>query len=109
MLAFKEGVFPRKLTFITLQAFEDCVLPLGGGPDGKSPIFIPKGGVIVYSVWAMGRNKQFFGEDALEFRPERWETLRPGWEYLPFNGGPRICIGRKLLLTVSSQYELARD
>lgn len=33
------------------------------------------------------------------FRPERWEdgTLheRIGWGYLPFNGGPRICLGRK--------------
>ena len=42
----------------------------------------------------MHRRKDFYGEDAEEFKPERWETLRPGWEYLPFNGGPRICIGR---------------
>lgn len=43
----------------------------------------------------MHRRKDFYGEDSDEFKPERWETLRPGWEYLPFNGGPRICIGRK--------------
>jgi len=48
----------------------------------------------------MHRRKDYFGEDAEDFRPERWlddpETgkkgLRPGWEFLPFNGGPRICL-----------------
>ena len=43
----------------------------------------------------MHRRRDYFGEDVEVFRPERWETLRPGWEYLPFNGGPRICLGRE--------------
>ena len=43
----------------------------------------------------MHRREDLYGSDAAEFRPERWETIRPGWEYLPFNGGPRICLGRK--------------
>lgn len=73
----------------------DTVLPLGGGPHGKSPLFIPAKTYVQYSVFTMHRRKEFYGEDAEEFKPERWETLRPGWEYLPFNGGPRICIGRK--------------
>lgn len=77
------------------MALKDTVVPLGGGPDGKSPVFIPKGWTLAWSVWTMHRRKDLFGEDAEEFKPERWETLRPGWEYLPFNGGPRICIGRQ--------------
>ena len=32
------------------QAVRDTTLPLGGGPDGKSPIFIPKGRDILYAV-----------------------------------------------------------
>lgn len=40
-----------------------------------------------------------WGEDASNFRPERWEGRRPGWDYLPFNGGPRICIGQQFALT----------
>ena len=77
------------------MAIHDTVLPVGGGPDGKSPFFVPAGSLVGWSAYAMHRRKDFFGEDAEEFRPERWEKLRPGWEYLPFNGGPRICIGRE--------------
>jgi len=81
------------------MAMTDSVLPLGGGSDGRSPIFVPKGTTVVYNPYAMHRRKDFYGEDADEYRPERWETLRPGWEYLPFNGGPRICLGQQYALT----------
>ncbi len=47
----------------------------------------------------MHRRKDLWGDDADVFRPERWENRRPGWEYLPFNGGPRICIGQQFALT----------
>jgi cytochrome P450 len=47
----------------------------------------------------MHRRTDIYGPDALEFKPERWETLRPGWAYLPFNGGPRICVGQQFALT----------
>lgn len=78
---------------------EDSILPLGGGPDGQSPIFVPKGAIVAYSTYAMHRRKDYYGNDAEQFRPERWESLRPGWEYLPFNGGPRICLGQQYALT----------
>jgi cytochrome P450 len=55
----------------------------------------------------MHRRKDLFGEDAEDFRPERWEKLLPGWEYLPFNGGPRACPGQKLAMTQTS-YTIAR-
>lgn len=47
----------------------------------------------------MHRRKDIWGPDAEIFKPERWETRRPGWDYLPFNGGPRICIGQQFALT----------
>lgn len=84
-------------------AMEDTTLPLGGGPDERSPIFIKKGELVTWSTYVMHRRKDLYGEDAEEFRPERWlddavtgkKGLRPGWEYLPFNGGARICIGQR--------------
>ena len=50
----------------------------------------------------MHRRKDLYGEDADEFKPERWEKLRPSWEYLPFSGGPRICIGQQYALNEAS-------
>lgn len=54
----------------------------------------------------MGRLKSVWGEDATEFRPERWldasrlpstEDTPPGWNGLmTFSAGPRICIGYRL-------------
>lgn len=65
---------------------KDTTLPTGGGPDGNAPLFVPKGMEIQYSVHAMHRRKDLWGNDADEFRPERFKVARPGWEYLPFNG-----------------------
>lgn len=47
----------------------------------------------------MHHRKDIWGEDVEEFRPERWEGKKVGWEYLPFNGGPRICLGQQFALT----------
>lgn len=71
-------------------ALRDTTLPVGGGPDGKSPIFVKKGQPVNYHPYVMQRRKDIYGPDADEFKPERWKTLRPGWEYIPFNAGPRI-------------------
>ena len=64
---------------------------------------VNKGEAVAYTVYVMHRLKQLYGEDADVFRPERWDPdannavdLRNiGWGYLPFNGGPRTCLGRK--------------
>lgn len=81
------------------SASEDTILPRGGGKDGQSPLFVPKGTTCRYSMICMQRRKDIFGPDAHEFRPERWDGLRTSWEYVPFSGGPRICIGQQFALT----------
>jgi cytochrome P450 len=81
---------------------KDTVLPTGGGPDGKSPVYIKKDREVNYSIHVMHRRKDLWGEDAGEFKPERFQGRKPGWEYLPFNGGPRICIGQQFALTEAS-------
>jgi len=57
----------------------DTILPVGGGADGKSPVFVAKGTQVNYQVWVMQRRKDIYGEDADEFKPERWETMRQGF------------------------------
>lgn len=88
-------------------AIRDTFLPLGGGPDGKSPVFVKKGQSVLYQPYVMQRRKDLYGADADDFKPERWETLRPSWQYLPFNGGPRICIGQQFAL-IETSYAVVR-
>lgn len=48
----------------------------------------------------MQRRTDIFGPDVAEFKPERWDSWSPkAWRYIPFNGGPRICIGQQFALT----------
>lgn len=92
-------------------AIKDTVLPLGGGPDGKSPVFIPKGSTVTYSVFSVHRHTDHWGSDAEVFNPERWSDYNlkdhHAWDYLPFNGGPRICLGQQFALTEAS-YTITR-
>jgi len=90
-------------------ASHDTTLPRGGGQGRQEPIFLKKGTFVQYSCYAMQRDKTVYGDDAEEFKPERWEndTLRPGYNYIPFNAGPRICIGQQLAL-VQTYYVLVR-
>ena len=55
----------------------------------------------------MHRDRELWGEDAENFKPERWSDAKPTWEYLPFNGGPRICIAQQLALSEAG-YVIAR-
>ncbi|KAK4242329.1 cytochrome P450, partial [Achaetomium macrosporum] len=75
------------------EAVRLTTLPVGGGPDGKSPVLVRPGEGVGYCVYAMHRRKDIYGEDADQFRPERWEgdSLKDvGWAYLLFNGGPSL-------------------
>jgi cytochrome P450 len=77
-------------------AQRDTILPAGGGPDGKSPVFLRKGTVVIYNTYAMHRSTDLWGSDALEFKPERWENeSKLPSKFVPFGGGARICPGRE--------------
>ena len=63
---------------------------------------IAAGDTVALPIMAMHRSKDIWGEDADEFRPERWlggapagaATLTGVWaNSLTFSGGPRGCIG----------------
>ncbi|KAL6716916.1 hypothetical protein ACLMJK_004828 [Lecanora helva] len=73
-------------------------------PDGT---WVPQGAVVIWVTWAMGRSRHIWGDDADEFRPERWlvpgaegqkPTLRSvsAYEFPVFNGGPRTCLGKRM-------------
>lgn len=89
----------------------DTSLPKGGGPDGESPMFVPKGRVLEMDVYTMQRDPKIWGPDADEFRPDRWKDGRPLWEakwqYEPFLGGIRMCPAQNQVVTQLA-YLLAR-
>lgn len=76
-------------------------LPCGRELGKRSPFAIPQGSNVYIAVYTMHRRKDIYGADADVFRPERWEELHPGWGFVPFGGGPRLCIGRKYTHTVA--------
>jgi cytochrome P450 monooxygenase len=91
------------------MCIRDCVLPCGGGRSGNDPVVVQKGTLVDFRSSVLHRNKEFWGEDAELFRPERWfeGNIRPKWEYVPFGGGARICPAQQMILTHYA-YILAR-
>src|SRR5690606_13041478 len=79
------------------------------GPMGLDPVAVLKDTPVGYSTLVMQRRTDIFGPDAEEFRPERWENgwSPKSWTYVPFNGGPRICLGQQFAIT-EMQYVIVR-
>ena len=84
-------------------------------PDGT---WLPKGAVVMWAPWAMGRSKNLWGDDADIFRPERWLEIGNEGERLTlkamspfvfpvFNGGPRACLGKRMAELLAA-YIIAR-
>ncbi|XP_057440255.1 alkane hydroxylase MAH1-like [Lotus japonicus] len=55
---------------------------------------------ILYILYSMGRMEQIWGDDYLEFKPERWISEKghsihmPSSKFITFNAGPRSCLGK---------------
>jgi len=94
--------------FNAREAVRDTTLPVGGGEDRKSPVALRKGTRVLYSMHNLHRRRDLWGDDALDFNPSRWERkMKVSWQYLPFSGGPRICIGQQFAI-VETSYVLVR-
>lgn len=90
------------------EAIADC--EIGG-------YVIPAGTTIILSPWVMHRDPRHF-ERPTEFCPERWSgdlaSRLPRFVYMPFGGGPRICIGSRfammeavlILATIAQRFRL---
>lgn len=90
-------------------ALKDTTLPRGGGPDGTEPLPVLKDTPVGYSTLVMQRRADLYPPisetfaDPAVFSPERWAHWHPKpHDYIPFNAGPRICIGQQFALTEMS-------
>jgi cytochrome P450 len=78
--------------------------------DWYEGMFIPKGTVCIPNAWSCNHDRDVFGEDADEFRPERHldkqgellsgrlKTLADQAGHVMFGFGRRICVGKDLAL-----------
>ncbi|KIJ60897.1 hypothetical protein HYDPIDRAFT_42968 [Hydnomerulius pinastri MD-312] len=98
-------------TIIGRVARKDIVLPFSTpikGVDGTElhETLIPKNTEVTISILGANRNREVWGEDALEWKPDRWlkplpssvtEAQIPGVysHLMTFLGGGRACIGFK--------------
>jgi len=81
---------------------------------------VPRGSLIVISPYVLHHDPRFFSHPE-RFDPERfapgWDERIPRYAYLPFGGGPRVCIGngfammeaRLILATVAQHYKLSLE
>ncbi|KAK0454677.1 cytochrome P450 [Armillaria borealis] len=67
----------------------------------EKDIYVPAGTPIPFSVFLMHRRKDRWGPDAEQFDPLRFiderhhRITKNPWIFLPFNAGPRICLGQQ--------------
>lgn len=78
-------------------------VPKGG--DTINGVFIPAGTNIGWAVWAVFRSREIWGDDANEFRPERWliddkarlKEMDAVWELI-FSHGKWHCLGKNVAM-----------
>lgn len=80
--------------FLLRVPIQGDILPSGHKVDQKTKIML--------CSYAMGRNAEIWGEDCLEFKPERWLSDKGGIKhvasnnFLAFSSGPWTCPGKEL-------------
>jgi len=77
-------------------------LRMARGADEICGVKVRRGDQIFVSPWLLHRHRRLWDEpmrfDPERFTPER-SAGRPRFAYLPFGGGPRVCIGASLAMT----------
>lgn len=74
------------------MCLKDTVLPNG--------CHIPRGTMVVYSMYNLARREDVWGKDAGEFNPNRWvlEASPSPFKFCSFNAGPRMCLGKAMAM-----------
>ncbi|KAJ1534480.1 hypothetical protein HK096_003833 [Nowakowskiella sp. JEL0078] len=88
------------INFISRETIKKCEVTMSNGMK----IMLPAGVQIISSINQIHRKKEHWGEDANEFKPERWinndgtSFIPVAGSYVPFGDGQMMCIGQKMAL-----------
>ncbi|KAJ7275844.1 cytochrome P450 [Mycena rebaudengoi] len=93
-IAMREDVIPLKTPYTDVNG------------AAHESVRILKGQELLIPIFAVNRDQDIWGPDALDFKPERWEASTPISNSIPgvwghmltFLGGPRGCIGYRFAL-----------
>ena len=60
---------------------------------------VPKGTEVWLNLYAINRDRKVWGEDAEDFKPERWnDPPKDAYAFVPFSAGMRNCIGKRFAI-----------
>ncbi|XP_019183087.1 PREDICTED: alkane hydroxylase MAH1-like [Ipomoea nil] len=105
----------HKLTYLHAAYCESLRLFPPLPMNHKTPLetdILPSGHVvtpntkIIMPFYSMGRLEMVWGEDCMEFKPERWISpnggikRQPSHKFPVFNAGPRTCIGKDMAFSM---------
>jgi cytochrome P450 len=94
-------VLRLRASFHTL-AYEEIL------PKSKCPFhFWQRKDIVVVSVLDLQKNKKYWGDDAEEFKPERFAAGLSSFEkgsFVPFGGGERRCPASGMVMTVGAKF-----
>ncbi|XP_050271047.1 alkane hydroxylase MAH1-like isoform X2 [Quercus robur] len=99
-LVYLHGVICESLRLYPPVPFEHkCSVQFDILPSGHS---IRPNTTMLCSLYSMGRMESIWGQDYMDFKPERWISERgrilhtPSFKFIAFNAGPRTCIGKDI-------------
>ncbi|WJX10555.1 hypothetical protein P8452_01262 [Trifolium repens] len=99
-LVYLHGAISEALRLYPPLAFQHkCAIKSDVLPSGHH---VSPNTKLIFSMYAMGRMEQIWGQDCLEFKPERWISDRgqiikvPSYKFMVVNAGPRSCIGKDI-------------
>ncbi|XP_074301466.1 cytochrome P450 72A397-like [Silene latifolia] len=75
-------------------------------------LYLPEGVLLEMSIIHAHHNPKYWGDDAKEFKPERFsdavgKATNGTNTFLPFDWGPRYCIGQNLALIIEAKMALS--